>query len=85
MDLIIKTTFHHRQMLRLIAHRGGEVDFKFGAEGKYGPAADASIHEMRRNGLIDIVPIVGTERHMLRLTDTGRAVVDALQIPVKEV
>jgi len=84
MDLTIRTTFHHRQMLRLIAHRGGEIDYRFGWNDKAGPADD-SIHQMQTNGLITIVKIVGTDRHRLKLTDTGRAIIEALKIQVREV
>jgi len=84
MDIVVRTTFHHRQMLRFIALHGGQIEFEFGYPGPHTEASDKSIREMESSGMITITPIVGSRKSMLRLADIGRNIITQLGIPIKE-
>ncbi len=94
----ITLNFHQRQMLRLIAERGGSIDFKFGASSvQAGEKAfteeerreiirgsDESIKAMEKMGLTKHVPIIGlTDTWKISLTDIGRNVIEQMKIIVE--
>ncbi len=91
-------SFHQRQVLQLIADRGGRLDFQFGASSvKVGNTfteaekadivrgSDQSIRDMAdKLGLITITPIIGyTETFHLALTDIGRNVTHQMKLVVE--
>jgi len=84
MDIVIRTSFHHRQMLRFMALRGGEIQFEFGYPGPHTEASDKSVKEMETIGLITITPLIGSRKSLLRLTDIGKNIVEQLKIPMKD-
>lgn len=88
-DIRITLSFHQRQMLRVIAERGGEIEFRFGAP----PVAanitpemvvesDESVRQMAIMGLITITPLIGAPGNILRLTDVGTNIIDQMDIQV---
>lgn len=100
-DIAIKLTlsFHHRQMLKLLADRGGRNPYTFGRitiEGDftdeekktYAAAADQSVRDMAEKlHIITMTRLIGPtyrpETYELALTDAGRQVIDQMGITVK--
>jgi len=98
-DLAIKLTlsWHHRQMLRFLAERGGRALYNFGTitinspslteeeKKKLATDADQSVRDMAdKLHVVTMTPIVGTaDQYELALTDAGRQVIEHMGLMVK--
>jgi hypothetical protein len=97
----ITLSFTQRQLLRLLAERGGRTDYQFGKVFLKGDetkeaadklaetckGADEAVRAMSITPLtlITITPIIGSQRNELCLTDRGRQVVDQMGLVVKPI
>lgn len=75
-DLKFSLTHSHREFLRLLGENAGEVPFDWT---KLTDRARDHIRQMFDMGILSETPLIGTRRHLVRLTDIGRNILTMIE------